>query len=435
MPEEQRIRIGDILRYSSVLDPGLRLKDGLLNFNHITRSNYPKRSLLERGINPIAPVRLLDGTDRRPAVLIRSSTHRIGSDITPWQDSFDPDNGRIVYFGDNKRAGEAPESSPGNRLLLQIFSAHESNDIEVRRAAAPLLFFKGVPHDGRAKGQVVFQGYGIISGVTLVTQYHARRAETFSNYRFECVVFDLAKEAEEFDWVWINTRRDPHISDEQAVHAAPKAWRLWVQHGAAAVERCRRRVAKLLVVDKAHQQPPTGSREERVLNTISRYYEGRKHRFEVLAAETVGHILARTGSTYLPGWITPPAGDGGADFVGRLDVGSGFSQVKIVVLGQAKCENPAVPTSGRDIARTVARLRRGWIGAYVTTSFFSRRVQEEVFEDQYPILLVNGYRLASEVMAMAHEEGYINVESYLEALDSTYPSAVGGRKPEEILTL
>ena len=51
------------------------------------------------------------------------------------------------------------------------------------------------------------------------------------------------------------------------------------------------------------------------------------------------------------------------DFVGRLDVGSGHSTAKLVVLGQAKCEKLQSATGGNHIARTVARLRRGWIGA------------------------------------------------------------------------
>jgi len=54
------------------------------------------------------------------------------------------------------------------------------------------------------------------------------------------------------------------------------------------------------------------------------------------------------------------------------------------VLGQAKCQVLDRPTHGRDIARTVARLRRGRLGVYVTTSFFSSQTQREVIEDRYP---------------------------------------------------
>lgn len=430
-----RVRHGQVLRYSSVLDPTIPSVDGLTNYNYISRAPNPgqSRPLLERGINPIGLVRLRDGSHRRPAILIRSSTHRIGSDSTPWQDIFDSDNGRVVYFGDNKHPGQAPEQAPGNRILLATFEAHSSPDAAIRASAPPLLFFQGVPHDGRIKGQVVFHGFGLIHRVSLVTQYHARRAEAFSNYRFECSVFGLTEEAQEFDWRWINARRDGTISSDEAFHLAPVSWKRWVRGGATVLNHCQRRLASLSVVGKSAQLPERGSREYRALQTIYDYYQGQKHRFEALAAEVVGHILDPRGESYVPGWITSQSGDGGADFVGRLDVGSGFAKVKVVVLGQAKCERLDAPTNGRDIARTVARLRRGWIGAYVTTSMFSRRAQEEIIEDQYPLLLVHGRRLASEVLLLAHEGGYADVQSYLDTVNSKYATPIGARRPEEIL--
>jgi hypothetical protein len=95
----------------------------------------------------------------------------------------------------------------------------------------------------------------------------------------------------------------------------------------------------------------------------------------VLAELVAEEILKGTARHYRRGCVTPPSGDGGADFIARMGVGSGFATTKLVVLGQAKCEGLGTATSGRDIARTVARLRRGWIGVYVTTSYFSRRAQ------------------------------------------------------------
>lgn len=431
----RRAQHGQVLRYSSVLDPSLAVVDGLTNYNFFTCPSNPgdRRPLLERGINPIALVRLPDRSTRRPAILIRSSTHKIGSDSTPWQDIFDSDNGRVVYFGDNKHPGHAPEASPGNRALLATFKAHSSPDPHVRASAPPLLFFQGIPHDGRTKGQVVFHGFGIIRRVLLVTQYHARSGKAFSNYRFECSVFGLADEAQEFDWAWINARRDQHVSHEEALELAPASWKRWVRDGSGALAQCQRRLASLAVIGKAAQRPEQGSREHRTLRTVYEYYSGQKHRFEALAAEVVGHILDPRGESYVPGWITSRSGDGGADFVGRLDIGSGFSKVKVVVLGQAKCERLDAPTNGRDLARTVARLRRGWIGAYVTTAMFSRRAQEEIIEDQYPILLVHGRRLASEVMVLSHQGGYSDVLSYLDAVDAKYAARVDVRRPEEIL--
>ena len=137
-----------------------------------------------------------------------------------------------------------------------------------------------------------------------------------------------------------------------------------------ALPRIRRRVTKLLTTSVADQRPAAGSREAAALQKIYEFYDGRKHRFELLASVIVGRVLEADGGDYRIGWVTRPGSDGGADFVGRLDLGSGFSTVKQVVFGQAKCENPASTANGRDIARTVARLRRGWIGAFVTLGAF-----------------------------------------------------------------
>src|SRR5207248_1461676 len=123
---------------------------------------------------------------------------------------------------------------------------------------------------------------------------------------------------------------------------------------------CRRRVSKLSIASAREQLPSNGSLEARALRQIYQYYEGRKSRFEALAALVTQHVFSKSGANYRLGWITRAGGDNGIDFVGRLDLGLGFSGVKIVVLGQAKCEHPDSPTNGVHIARTVARLRRGW---------------------------------------------------------------------------
>lgn len=133
------------------------------------------------------------------------------------------------------------------------------------------------------------------------------------------------------------------------------------------------------------------------------------------------------------GWITASTSDGGADFIGRIDIGSGLAKVKIIVLGQAKCEKLNTPTGGNHIARTVARLKRGWIGVYVTTSYFSEAVQREVLEDKYPIMLINGVTLAKSIDKIMNQDGYAEVEDFLDKIDSKYEEQVKSRQPEELL--
>jgi Restriction endonuclease len=251
-----------------------------------------------------------------------------------------------------------------------------------------LIFFERVRREKAVKGFLKFQGYGV-ARAELIAQHDQALGRSFANYVYDFAVLDLAPEGEQFDWKWVNDRRNHSLLVAKTLSHAPESWKKWLDQGHRALFRFTRRVAKQRTLPKIDQRPAVGSSEEKALQTIYKFYTGKNHRFELLAAEVAHRILSPGGSTYHRGWVTPRGGDGGADFISRLDLGSGFATTKVVVLGQAKCESPQVATSGRDIARTVARLRRGWIGVYVTTSFFSEMAQQEVIEDQYPIVLVH----------------------------------------------
>jgi hypothetical protein len=214
---------------------------------------------------------------------------------------------------------------------------------------------------------------------------------------------------------------------------APFAWKDWIKDGNKVLEKNRRRVSKLMTKSKAEQIPKSGSKQAKILSDIYKYYHKRKSRFEGLASAITAKIIGGQINHYKEGWITPSSSDGGADFYGRAEIGTGFGKAKLIVLGQAKCEKMKTPTGGNHIARTVARLRRGWIGVYVTTSFFSEASQREIIEDEYPIVLINGLKLADTVMQILHDEGYKDLNKYLDELEEKYKSMVMVRKPDELL--
>ncbi len=422
------MRIKQVFRYSSSFNPLRHQIDGLPNFIHATNLPGEKKTLLEKGISPIAEVNH-DGLSRTPAILLSSSPHKTGSVDTPWKDIFDLDNGHIKYFGDNKTPLKDPGESTGNKALLKQFSLYHSPDKHKRILACPILFFKRVSINGRAKGNIQFNGFGLIESINLITQYD-KNNEYFTNYEYNFIVFNLLKENEEFNWAWINARRDESISIEGSLKFAPNSWQDWVKKGRSKLSSCRRRVSILHTYKTAQQKPIPGSPEEKILKKIYNHYEGRKHVFESLAATITARVIGRN---YQHGWITKGSSDGGADFVGRLDVGNGLACAKIIVLGQAKCESPSTPTGGNHIARTVARLRRGWIGVYVTTSYFSEPVQREVLEDRYPIILINGLKLAEEILVLLNEEGFTNLDEYLKSIDDKHHQNIEAKNPEEIL--
>ncbi len=426
------LKIGEIFRYARPYDPGPLELNGLPNYFNRTHTQGQRLALLESGINPIQKI-THNAAPRCPAILISSSPHKIGSIETPWQDFFDPDNGHIRYNGDNKSPGVDPSTPDGNRALLEQFDMHTSPVRSKRLVACPIICFRRVRVGLRAKGNVQFQGFGIISRAERVTQYDRKLERPFSNYLFDFTVFSQKEENEIFDWRWISARRDPSVSAEDTLLLAPNAWRTWVNEGPSSLERCRRRVAKLLTHTSQEQRPSPGSPESRALHEIYIFYQQRKSRFEALASIVAARIIRADGHSYKDGWITPSSSDGGADFIGRLDIGTDMARVKLIVLGQAKCETPRMATGGNHIARTVARLRRGWIGIYVTTSYFSEAVQREIIEDKYPIILVNGLRIAREVLSIVHTQGFRSIHEFLEHVDQGYDKQIMIRNPEEIL--
>jgi restriction endonuclease Mrr len=207
----------------------------------------------------------------------------------------------------------------------------------------------------------------------------------------------------------------------------------WVKDGRSAIPRVRRRVVSSRVRSAEDQLPAAGSVEADLLRRLFRVFDGRKHAFELLAARVSAQILGGSGARYHDGWLTRPGGDGGVDFVGRLDVGTAANSTPLVVLGQAKCVLPTSSISPDQVARVVARLRRGWIGVFVTTGIFSRQAQIEVIDDQYPLVLVDGRTLAEQVLRMAAADHDGDLDALLTSITSDYDVAITYRRPDEIL--
>lgn len=279
---------------------------------------------------------------------------------------------------------------------------------------------------------MLFQGFGVIQSVELVTQFDPKLStKYFTNYVFDMCVFSLKEENEKFSWEWINARRNPYLSNKEVYDLAPKEWKTWVKNGATGLYKVRRNISTSKIISNVEQVPEKGSKEEKILKRIYDYYSDNKHIFELLAMRVTQEIFEESGVKFYPGWITNKSGDRGIDFVARMDVSSQMSSLKIAILGQAKCEKMNKPTNGVHIARTVARLKRGWFGVYVTTSYFSNNVQLEVIDDQYPIMLVCGKKVAETVQKILLKKG-INLDTFLQELDMEYHTE--NRRTEEILS-
>ncbi|MEC4573643.1 restriction endonuclease [Streptomyces virginiae] len=428
-----RLRVGQVYRYASGKDQAAPQVDGFPNFHHVTHSPGLKRALLERGINGMAKVSAPGGA-RRPAIFIRSSPWKAGTEQTPWHDVFDMDNGHVRYFGDHKAGlSAAPGTTTGNATLLDAFDGHQCHTPEDRAKATPLLLFRSVSRNGQPKGHVEFCGLGVIERTERLVQWGGREHTTFVNYVYDIALIDLTAEDEEVAWEWIEARRNEAVADSAALDLAPKAWCEWVKNGNSALPRLRRRVARAKVTKVRDQRPQPGSPELADLELVYRHFDGRKHDFEALASAVAARVLRGSGHSYVEGWLTRRSGDGGADFVGRIDLGSGLAGTSLVVLGQAKCVKLDNLVSAEQIARIVARLRRGWIGVYVTTGAYSEPAQTEMVEDQYPIVLINGLDLVRELRGMARDDHGGNLTACIEHILAGQETVITNRRPEEIL--
>jgi hypothetical protein len=347
----------------------------------------------------------------------------------------DVENGFIRYFGDNKPELRRPaEAAPGNKVLLEEMDLAASSALADRVKATPILFFRN-RGDSTGLPLSVFLGYGVIREAHRVTQLY--RGETFSNYAFDCILFkgEPDKGGGEFvDMSWIDTRWDPAVDDATCLQMAPESWRRWARIGSTGLDR--RDIRRFLLPHARpyeEQVPAEASPLGAVLREIyEKYGADYRHGFQALAALVTQQIISEPGLTYQEGWVTPVGADGGVDFVQRLDVGSEISSTKLIVLGQAKCRKPwprGGGISAEELARVVARLRRGWLGAYVTTSFFTEAAQREMVMDEYPIVLIPGRKLAETAEHIRDARGLNSITSLLQWVDEEYPRLVSKSRP------
>ncbi|MEQ4209646.1 restriction endonuclease [Actinopolymorpha sp. B9G3] len=434
------IAMHDILRYARAASSVEVMVDGHPNFYYLMASPgkaLPK-VLLEAGINPPAHVRGPDGP-RRPVIAIRSSPWKAGHITNPWHDEFDLDHGHVRYYGDHKpRTMGLPGVTAGNKALLEAVRFHAGTSAGERVLAPPLLLFRSITvrKEGRAivKGYVEFCGAAVIEGLEHVVQRDPATGRSFPNLLLDLAVVDMSECGDTLDLRWLDDRRDPTLTAEEAARHAPQAWKRWIKEGSAAIPRIRRRVVSSRVKSHDAQLPVPGSLEDNALRKLYHFFDGRKHAFEYLASRVAAQLLSRSGSVYRDGWLTRIGGDGGMDFVGRLDVGTTATSTPLVVLGQAKCIIPDSSVSPDQVARVVARLRRGWLGIFVTTGTFSRRAQIEVIDDQYPLVLVPGRVLVDQVLRIAAADYSGDLDGLLADVISGYEAAITHRRPEEILS-
>ena len=406
-------------------DPERPSVDGVPNWFFVTAGPEGSASLFpQSGIYaPSSPFR--DGVAQIPLIVCTTSPHKGGTSETPWTDVIRPDEGYAWYFGDNKTPGIDPSQSLGNKRLLQAMEMHGSSDLRVREMAPPVILLTTHGEGGAGKGYKRFEGLAVVTHAEQVLQRSPKSGQTFRNFRFELQILDLKDNNERLSISWINARRDPEGSLASQLTHAPAPWREFVRKGPAILPRLRRDVIRDSTRPSADQLPAPGSVLQKVLDGTLDFFDDRKHQFEPVAARIVEKVFEEQGLIYKTEFLTKRSGDGGYDFVGRLDIDprGGFASSKQVLIGQAKCER-RMGTSGKDVARLAARLHRGWYGAYVTTTFFTPATQQEIMTDRLPLLMVPGARVAA-IIRDDLDRSRLSLSDYLSLVIESVEKDVG----------
>ncbi|WP_316788858.1 restriction endonuclease [Pedobacter frigoris] len=334
--------------------------------------------------------------DRTPLIVFHTNHYKEDQEQTPWRDLIFQSAGRVIYNGDNKSSNFAAHEARGNRKVLELINLYSSKSKIDRLKAPPIIITKTVKLKGRT-GYRQFIGVGLINqSPKLVQQYEKKTNQVFSNYQFEVTLISLTPE-EEFDWKWIDDRRNSTLDDISSLKHAPTNWKLWVEKGNEIISQIRLNIKSYRIIDEQEQKNMPIQNKKIINDLLNVYYPDPSKdgiRFEALASFITE--LYFENSTYSRGWITAGSSDRGVDFVGRLDIGhDAFSSNSLIVLGQSKRYKS--PISGERLTRVASRMTRGYIGVVVTLDTFTRKAQEEIKDDQLPIILINGKK-ASELL-------------------------------------
>lgn len=329
-----------------------------------------------------------------------------------WPDSLDLNNGKFIYFGDNKTPGHELHDTRagGNRVLRHAFCRLHDQDTP-RVDVAPFLIFKKHQTKNGARS-VQFKGLavpgfpGMSATDDLVAVWKSTNGQRFQNYRSTFTILN----APVVSRAWIQDL----AAGEPNTFNAPKAWQDWVATGTY-----RPLVAEpTTVIRSAEQQTPDTPLKASILECVWKHFQDTPIAFEKFAAR----IYQMTDSRVIIDEITRGTIDGGRDAVGRYLLGLSDDPVYAEFSLEAKCYRPPINglppnTVGvKEVSRLISRIRNRQFGVLVTTALVARQAYEEVREDRHPILFISGRDMAEILIS----NGFNTVERVTGLLASEF---------------
>lgn len=328
-----------------------------------------------------------------------------------WPDHLDVQTGTFTYYGDNRTPGRELHNTPraGNQLLRDAFAASHGTADERMSGVPPFLLFEKAGTSGRSvrfRGLLAPGGPALTSDEELAAIWRTTDDDRFQNYRARFTVLDHDRISRK--WLQhILAGGSPLESD------CPPVWRQWVE---GRTYRPLLAPSTTVIRTKADQLPDDAEGQA-ILELFRDYFRGREHDFERCAVAIWRLIAPNTSSVD----ITRPSRDGGRDAVGIYTLGPAAHPVSIDFALEAKCYAATNSVGVKEVSRLISRLRHRNFGVLVTTSYFHKQVQEEIYEDRHPIALVCGRDIVDTLRA----HGRTTASAVRQWLEQSFPGSAG----------
>jgi hypothetical protein len=320
-----------------------------------------------------------------------------------WPDLLEPETGRFVYFGDNRRPGhELHETRGGNKLLRMCFEALHAG-LQSRLEVPPFFVFSRGPErrDVQFKGLAVPGADGVPATDDLVAIWRTSDGLRFQNYRAIFTILDVSVIRRE----WINRV----VGGQPASDCAPSPWLDWRARGiyqALKAPKILRHRTKL-------QQLPNNQEGIEIIRQIHEHFKDDPFQFEKCAVELVQML----DPNFIGCELTRPWRDGGRDAVGEYRIGTTSDPLAVEFALEAKCYALESSVGVKEVSRLISRLKYRQFGVFVTTSYIHEQAYKEVKEDEHPVLVL----AARDILELLRSKGYATSSSVKDWLTRRFP--------------
>lgn len=298
-----------------------------------------------------------------------------------WPDYIDSESGMFIYYGDNKKPGNALHETvkKGNEILRNIFDdLHKEERVKI----PPIFVFASAgQRDVTFKGLAIpgHPGYGQTEDLVAIWKT-SNKGRRFQNYK---AVFSILDEST-IDRHWLTDIIDGKVVDSDY---CPKVYKKWVESGKVDLLRA----PKVRSYRTKEEQTPSSKSDIELLKYVIKYYKDKgnagNYEFEKFAAE----LLLKMDKNFLDYDLTQPSRDGGRDAIGDYKIGLESNSVKVTFSLEAKLYSLNNSVGVKETSRLISRLLHRQFGVLVTTSFVAKQAYKEIREeDNHPIIFVSG---------------------------------------------